>query len=85
MNAVRTPGEERLLTGRRWLWLLVVLAGGLVGALIYLAVGQAAVASTGSFPEGPPGTARQDSPGRRAASSWDVRYLYCGHSSLPER
>lgn len=33
--ALRTP-PERLLTGRRWLW-IVVLALGIVGAIVFLA------------------------------------------------
>ncbi len=39
VSILRTP-VERLLTGKRWLWLLVVLAGGLVGAIVYRAIGR---------------------------------------------
>jgi len=36
---LRTPGE-RLLTGKRGLWLVVVVLGGLVGAVAYLGAGR---------------------------------------------
>ncbi len=35
----RTP-EERLQTGKRWVWLLIVLLGGLVGTIVFLATGR---------------------------------------------
>lgn len=36
---LRTP-EDRLQTGKRWIWLLIVLLGGLVGAMVFLAAGR---------------------------------------------
>ena len=36
VNAFRTP-EERLVTGRRWVWVVVIVVGQLMGTIIYLA------------------------------------------------
>ncbi|GAB4306821.1 MAG: hypothetical protein Kow0097_06560 [Candidatus Bipolaricaulota bacterium] len=36
VTVFRTP-EERLVTGRRWVWVAVVALGQLVGAIVFLA------------------------------------------------
>ena len=42
VNAFRTP-EERLVTGRRWVWVLVIVVGQLVGTIIYFAAARTPV------------------------------------------
>lgn len=36
VSAFRTP-EERLATGKRWVWIVIVVFGQLVGAIVYFA------------------------------------------------
>lgn len=37
LTAFRTP-EERLAGGKRWIWILIVVFGQLLGAILFLAV-----------------------------------------------
>lgn len=65
----RTP-PDRLVLGKRWPWVLLILFVNLVGAIVFLAVGRAP--SPAGRDVAPPGAA---SPvGDRAARAADVLY-----------
>ena len=40
VDVVRMPGDGSFKTGTQIVWVIVILLGGLVGAIIYLAVGR---------------------------------------------
>lgn len=60
--------RRRVTGGMRWVWLLVILFGNLVGAIVYLAVGRPAPPAI--EPEHESGRA----PGERARDAADLLY-----------
>lgn len=63
----KTP--ERLLSAKRWIWLLVILLGEIVGAVVFLAVGRRPAPA-----EEPQRTAPNDAASQRASRAADVLY-----------
>lgn len=51
--------RENVPGGRKWLWALVIVAGGLVGAIVYHAIGKRAPEQASDFDATPRGE-RQD-------------------------
>lgn len=65
----RTP-EERVLLGKRWIWVLIILFVNLVGAIVFLVVGRKPAEATDPLAQGPPATPAAD----RATRATDVLY-----------
>lgn len=65
----RTP-EERVLTGKRWIWLLVILLGSLVGSIVFLFAGRKPLQAADPLAQGVPPASTAD----RATRAADVLY-----------
>lgn len=44
----RTPAERVTLSGRRWLWVLIIVFGELIGAIVWFAAGRKPTGATDS-------------------------------------
>lgn len=60
--------RRQVTGGKRWVWLIVILFGNLVGAILYLAIGRATPPAV--EPEHDPGA----SPGDRTRAAADLLY-----------
>jgi hypothetical protein len=62
VHAIRVPDDSMYRAGTKLIWILVILLGGFVGAIVYLFVGKPAARGTtsstwqGQFPPPPPGS-----------------------------
>ena len=65
----RTP-EERLQTGKRWPWVLIILFVNLIGAIVFFVAGRKPAAVADPLADAAPGV----SAGDRARRATDVLY-----------
>jgi hypothetical protein len=54
VDAVRVPDDSMFRTGIRLIWVLVIVFGHLIGAILYLAMGRPAAGRAGSSAVPPP-------------------------------
>ena len=65
----RTP-EERIVGGKRWIWLLLILLISTIGPIVFLLAGRKPAQAADPLAQGAPGTSTTD----RAARAADVLY-----------
>ncbi|MRS12469.1 MAG: PLDc_N domain-containing protein [Actinobacteria bacterium] len=70
IKLLKTP-DERLVFGKKWPWVLIILFVNLIGAIVFLAAGRKPAAATDPLASAAPGA---QAAGDRAARAADVLY-----------
>ncbi|MBN1192087.1 MAG: PLDc_N domain-containing protein [Coriobacteriia bacterium] len=77
VRLLKTP-EERLVLGKKWPWILIILFGEILGAIVFLAAGRKPASAND-----PLASADGPAPGERAARAADVLYGEQPGSAIP--
>ena len=54
VDAIRVPDDAMYRAGTKLIWVVVIVAGGVIGSIVYLAIGRPSGSTQARRPAGPP-------------------------------